>query len=87
MSVNLKLIDSEYLDTGITHNRIVVRAIVLNEENKVGFCHVIRDDIFGHYEYLETPGGGKEEDESLEEGLVRELDEGRAAGWRRRSTR
>lgn len=75
MSVNLKLIDDQFPFTKVTHTRIVCRAIVLNDLNQVGFCNVVRDDIFGHCEYLETPGGGKEENETLTEGVIRELDE------------
>lgn len=75
MSLILNLEDTEYPYTNTTHTRIVVRAIVLNESNKVGLCVVSRDDIFGKNDYLETPGGGKEENETLEEGLKRELDE------------
>ena len=67
MSLILNLEDTEYPYTNTTHTRIVVRAIVLNESNKVGLCVVSRDDIFGKNDYLETPGGGKEENETLEE--------------------
>ena len=75
MSIKLNLRDGEFPFTHVSHTRIVVRGIVLNDENKVAVCVVNRDDIFGKCNYIETPGGGKEENESLEEGLIRELDE------------
>ena len=75
MSLILNLNDDEYPFDYISHTRIVVRGIVLNENNEVGLCVVSRDDIFGNVDYLETPGGGKEENESLIDGLIRELDE------------
>ena len=75
MKLNNKLKDLEYPFLGTTHTRVVVRGIVLNEENKVAILNIERDDIFGKSFYYETPGGGKEENESLEEGFIREIDE------------
>lgn len=75
MSIILNLEDTEYPYKRITHTRIVVRGIVLNDNNEIGLCVVCRDDIFGKVKYYETPGGGKEENETITEGLIRELDE------------
>ena len=36
MKINLKLKDDQYEFKGITHNRVAARAIVFNDENKVG---------------------------------------------------
>ncbi len=55
------------------HDRIVIRAILLDENNFICLHQIKRDDIFGNLIYLETPGGGKEKDESLEDGLRREI--------------
>lgn len=55
------------------HDRIVVRAILLDENKKIYIHQIKRDDIFGNLTYLETPGGGKELGESLEEALHREI--------------
>ena len=53
-----------------------VRAIVLNEYNQIALLKVIRnDDEFGPGNYYETPGGGKEENESFIEGVIREVEE------------
>ena len=48
MSLILNLNDDEYPFDYISHTRIVVRGIVLNENNKIGLCVVSRDDIFGN---------------------------------------
>lgn len=75
MILKNSLIDDQYPNGGNPHDRIVTRAIVVNDENKIALCHVIRNDKFGNFDYLETPGGGKEENETLEEGVKREIDE------------
>ena len=75
MSLKINLVDDQFPFNGVTHTRVVVRGIVLNDKGEIGLCHVNRNDKFGKCEYFETPGGGKEENESLEEGLIRELDE------------
>ncbi len=67
--------DECYPFTYIDHKRVVVRAILLDEDNKVILEKLIRDDIFLHNEYVETPGGGKGENETLEECLIREIKE------------
>lgn len=75
MKLKINLEDKEYPFLGITHTRVVVRGIVLNKENKIAILKIERDDIFGKSSYYETPGGGKEDDETLEDGFVREIDE------------
>lgn len=67
--------DSNYPQSEITHVRPISRAIVLNQDGKVYLHHIHRDDIFGNQEYYETPGGGVDEGESYEEGLIRECEE------------
>ena len=73
--INLHLNDREYPNEGITHTRRVARAILFNDKNEVCILKIDGNDIFGHRDYYETPGGGVDEDESFEQGVVREIDE------------
>lgn len=76
MKVINKLKDNEYPYIKTTHERIVVRGVVLNELNQVALVNVVRnDDAFGPGNYYETPGGGKKDNESLLEGVIREVEE------------
>lgn len=54
------------------HPRIIARGLVLDEEGKVLLHEIRRDDAFGKEGYLETPGGGVDRGETLEEALRRE---------------
>ena len=73
--IELKLLDEEYPFSGFTHTRIVARGIVLNEHGLVALHHIVRNDIFGKQQYFETPGGGVDEGEMIEEALKRECSE------------
>ena len=75
MKVINRLIDDQYDKSTITHTRKIARAILLNEENKVCLLHVLGDDDFGHRDYYETPGGGVNENELIEEAVIREIKE------------
>ena len=76
MKVINKLLDEEYPYIKTTHERIVLRGIVLNEENKIALVNVVRDgDDFGPGNYYETPGGGKKPGETNLEGVIREVEE------------
>jgi 8-oxo-dGTP pyrophosphatase MutT (NUDIX family) len=75
MKIINKLIDDQYDKSTITHTRKIARAILLNEENKVCLLHVLGDDDFGHRDYYETPGGGVNENELIEEAVIREIKE------------
>ena len=70
-----KLIDNEYEYNGYTHARFTARALAENEEGKFGFLHIEGEDLFGVRDHLETCGGGLEEDEMINETLVREVRE------------
>ena len=37
--------------------------------------HIVRNDLFGHYDYFETPGGGIDQGENPEQAVVRECRE------------
>lgn len=75
MKIINKLFDDQYDKSTITHTRKIARAILLNEENKVCLLHVLGDDDFGHRDYYETPGGGVNENEKIEEAVIREIKE------------
>ena len=67
--------DHEWPFKGVTHSREVARAILLDENNKVCLEYILDDDMFGHRDYYETPGGGMKEDETFEQSLSRECSE------------
>ena len=50
----------------ITKERKAARAVVINEESKVGMLYVSK------YDYYKIPGGGVEENENIKEALDRE---------------
>ncbi len=67
--------DNLYPNHGFDHVREVARGIVLNEKNEIPLLKIYCDDIFGHRDHYETPGGGIEKNETKEEALKRELNE------------
>lgn len=80
MSTDYKIIskelhDDQYPCHGYTHQREIVRAFVYNEKNEFAIEHIFGEDIFGKRDYFETPGGGVEKGESLEDALIREIEE------------
>ena len=75
MELLYSLIDDQYPDNGYNHTRPIVRAILYNNQRQIALIHVLCDDIFGHRDYLETPGGGVEDGEELISALKRELRE------------
>lgn len=75
MELYIKLKDDQYEYSSITHIRIVARAILINDENKICLLHVVGQDNFGHRDYYETPGGGVKENESIDLAVIREIKE------------
>lgn len=71
--------DKEYPFTGVKETRHVVRAVLLDENNRVCLEKIDDDDMFGHRDYYETPGGGVREGEDFEKALNRETSE--ELGW------
>lgn len=71
----LELTDNEWPFNGVTHDREIVRAIVIDDEGGFYFVRADRDDDFGRGTTIETAGGGVEKGESLEEAIRRELHE------------
>ena len=53
--------------------RIAVRAILLDDNDNIAYLHIKGEDKFGKRDHLESPGGGVDENETLEEALKREL--------------
>ena len=75
MELLYSLIDDQYPDNGYNHTRPIVRAIIYNSQRQIALIHILCDDIFGHRDYYETPGGGVEDGEDLISSLRRELRE------------
>lgn len=73
--LKIELQDNEWKMQGIDHDRLIVRAIVIDDCANYYFVQVIRDDDFGKATLIQTAGGGVEENEELEFALKRELRE------------
>ncbi|CCI82157.1 NUDIX domain-containing protein [Lactobacillus hominis] len=73
--LNLELQDTQWPRTYIDHDRQIVRAIVVDDQQKYYFVKVQRDDDFGKGTFIETSGGGVEAGEDLTTALKRELRE------------
>lgn len=71
----IELEDTEWPHTTIDHDRLIARAIVIDDENYCYFVRVNRDDEFGKAELIETAGGGVEPGEDPESAVKRELKE------------
>ena len=71
----LELKDNKWALTTIDHDRMIVRAIVVDDEENYYFARINRDDMFGKATLIETSGGGVEKDEDLETAIRRELKE------------
>lgn len=73
--LNLQLQDDEWPLTYIDHDRKIVRAIVIDDQENYYFVRAKRDDEFGKATLIETSGGGVEAGEDLETALKREFKE------------
>lgn len=74
--LKLELQDTQWPKTNIDHDRQIVRAIIVDEQENYYFVKVHRDDIFGTGTFIETSGGGGgEPGEDLITALKRELKE------------
>ena len=73
LSLNLK--DNEWPLTTIDHDRLIARAIVIDDEENFYFVRANRDDDFGKATLIETAGGGVESGEDLDTAIRRELNE------------
>ena len=75
MRIVNELFDTEYAFHGFTHTREIVRGVILNEKNEVCLEYIYDDDMFGHRDYYETPGGGKKDKETIAQACLREVQE------------
>ena len=71
----LELNDREWKYEYTDHDRIVARAVVVDNEGYFYFVRADRDDDFGKAVVIETSGGGVEADEDLTVAIKRELNE------------
>lgn len=71
----LDLTDNEWPLTTIDHDRMIARAIVVDDEDNFYFVRANRDDDFGKATLIETAGGGVEDGEDLDTAIKRELKE------------
>lgn len=69
----LELKDTEWESAPITHDRTIVRAIVIDDEGNYYFVRAIRNDSFINGTIIETSGGGVEKGEDLDIAIKREL--------------
>lgn len=67
--------DNEYPFNGVKEEREIVRAILLDENNKIVLEDIYRNDEFGESSYYETPGGGINKGENIIDALKREIRE------------
>ncbi len=67
--------DDKHPESKITQTREISRVLLYNEKGEFLMHHVLGDDIFGHRDYLETPGGGIENGETPREAAIREVKE------------
>lgn len=73
--IYLEHIDEEWPFQGVTHDRHIARAIVVDDDGYFYFVRADRDDDFGRAVVIETAGGGMEEGENPESAILRELRE------------
>ena len=73
--IYLELQDNEWEYEYTNNDRVIVRGIVYDDNFDFYFVHVNRNDDFGDASYIETSGGGVEEDEDLISAITRELSE------------
>ena len=67
--------DDCYPPAPIERERAAVRAFLLNDKNEIALLHVKGRDDFGDRDHYETPGGGVEPGETLQDALRREMGE------------
>ena len=75
MKLLAAFVDPYYPNDGISEVRSIARAIVFDGRGLIAIHHVIRDDAFGHGDYYETPGGGVDAGETVEQACRRECQE------------
>ena len=71
----INLQDNEWPFTTIDHDRMIVRAVVIDNDGYYYFARINRNDMFGKATLIETSGGGVEVGKNLETAIKRELKE------------
>ena len=71
--IRLDLNDTEWPFDYVSHDRHIVRAIVIDDLGNFYFVRADRDDDFGKGSIIETAGGGVETGEDLKTAIKREL--------------
>lgn len=59
---------------GIKEKRLIARGVIF-DGTKMIFASVKRNDMFGQLSFLETSGGGVRKNETVQEGVLREIEE------------
>ena len=67
--------DDQYEYKGVEKIRKIVRAVVLDEQNRIALTKINNTDKFGIRDYYELPGGGVQKGETLLRALSREMEE------------
>ena len=75
MKLIAHLKDYIYPDNGFDHTRSIARGVIYDDEQNIYMIHLVSDDLFGHRDTLETPGGGVKKGETIKEALIREIEE------------
>jgi 8-oxo-dGTP pyrophosphatase MutT (NUDIX family) len=70
-----RLKDELYPYEGYDHIRYTARGLIENSRGQFVFLHIAGEDLFGVRDHLETCGGGLEENEALDDALIREVRE------------
>ena len=73
--LRLELADTEWPYTGTDHDRLIVRAMVVDDAGWFYFVRAHRDDEFGRAVLIESSGGGVEPGEDPDAAIRRELGE------------
>ncbi len=73
--LHLELQDDQWPYEYTDHDRLIVRAIVYDDEGFLYFVRAQRDDEFGKATLIETSGGGVEAGEDPDQAIKRELKE------------
>src|SRR5574344_35167 len=75
MKILLNLQDDEYPARPIKEIREIARGLVSDGHGCYAVHHIVRQDLFGSFDYFETPGGGVDQGETPEVAVVRECRE------------
>ena len=70
-----RLKDEFYPYEGYDHIRYTARGLIENSRGQFVFLHIEGEDLFGMRDHLETCGGGLEENEAVDDALIREVRE------------